>query len=88
MTEKWELILGNTERNEMSRIVKADDHEFIIGYLIRECRNKEQQAEDDKRAKLIASAPEMAALLVEAEKHCPTVLASKIRAWKKTAGVK
>jgi hypothetical protein len=47
----------------MSRVVKADDPEFTIAYVIREHMNKLQQAEDDKRAKLIALAPEMFALL-------------------------
>ena len=66
MNEKWALILGDTERNEMSRIVKADDDEFTIGYLIRECRNKGQQAEDDQRAKLVAAAPDLLVACEEA----------------------
>jgi hypothetical protein len=61
--ERWKVILGDVERGEMSRIVKADDPTYIIGYVIRESRNKAAQADDDFRAKLAADAPRLLAAI-------------------------
>lgn len=44
-------------------------------------------AEGVANAKLIAAAPDAAALLAEVEGYCPVAVQDKIRAWQKKAGI-
>lgn len=61
--DRWKLTEGDRERQSMSEIRRADDHDFLIGYVICESRNEKARVEDIARAKLIAAAPEMLAAL-------------------------
>ena len=65
----WQAVLGDPERREMSRIVRVEQTRYqtepwLIGYVVRESVNQEQQAEDDANARLMAAAPEMYDMLV------------------------
>lgn len=51
----WKFIEGRADRQEMSRIVKADDPEFLIGYVLCDHRNQHQRAEDIANARLLAA---------------------------------
>ena len=62
----WKVILGDAGIRQMSRIVREDKSDYqsepmLIGYVIRESENAQQQAEDDANALLIAAAPDLLA---------------------------
>lgn len=57
--ERWIVVEGDTEKRDMSRIVRADDKEFLVGYVLTEWRNEQGRKEDLARAQLVAAAPEL-----------------------------
>lgn len=55
----WAFKEGRAERHEMSTIFKANDPEFLIGYVLCDARNPHQRPEDIANARLMAAAPEL-----------------------------
>ena len=55
----WAFAEGDKDRREVSRIHKANDAEWLIGYAICESMNRHQRAEDIANARLIAAAPDL-----------------------------
>lgn len=56
---KWAFVEGSKDRSEMSRIVRANESDFLIAYVLTDARNAEVRNEDIQRGKLIAAAPEL-----------------------------
>jgi len=81
MSESWTLIEGDRKRREMSKIVKADDHEFLIGYIVTENLNEAVRKEDLARGRFAAAAPELLAALVRMvnEAGCTAEVARQAR---------
>lgn len=59
MSDKWKLIEGRSDRSEMSRIVREDDPEFLIAYVLTDSRNEHARKEDLQRGELLSAAPEL-----------------------------
>lgn len=59
LKEKWKLIEGSTEYHEMSRVVREDDPEYLICYVLTEWRNPHQRADDLAGAQLLTAAPDL-----------------------------
>ena len=61
----WKFIEGDRERRAMSDIVRDDQEDFRIGYVLCEWSSNPARQEDIANGRLIAAAPELLnALLV------------------------
>lgn len=60
-TGPWAFSEGDRERRGMSEIIKANDKQFRIGWVLCDHLNNLQRAEDISNARLIAAAPELLA---------------------------
>lgn len=64
----WTVVEGKSENREMSRIIKTTTGEYepmLIGYVLRDWANGQQQEEDNGNARLISAAPELLAVVLE-----------------------
>jgi hypothetical protein len=61
----WAYAEGDAERRASSQVFKANDKDFVVAFVTCEWLNPDQRAEDIANARLIASAPELLAELVE-----------------------
>lgn len=68
--KKWKLIEGATTRFEMSRVVAADNEEYVVGYVMTDHANLAARAEDMVNARAFALAPEMLSELEETASWC------------------
>lgn len=65
MSETWKFIEGSQSRNEMSKIVRENDEEFLIAYVLTDCHNAEVRKEDLLRGKLLTAAPDLLTIMKE-----------------------
>lgn len=65
---EWKLIEPRKGIGEMAKIVKKDDEEFLIAYVLVEDKNTKAREEDLVNAQLIAKAPQLLQTLIEISK--------------------
>ena len=54
-------MIVSDKPDEMARIVKADDHDFLIGYVLLQRSKQAQRQIDLATARMLAAAPELLA---------------------------
>ncbi len=64
-TERWLAVPANATRNDMTRIVRADDPGHIVGTIYPDDLFLAEPYQDNARARLMALAPELAEVLAE-----------------------
>lgn len=64
-SKQWKLIEPRKGIDEMAKIVKKDDEEFLIGYVLIEAKNAKAREEDLANARLLAKSPLLLQTLVD-----------------------